>query len=142
MRVPEHACPNHNNVRVSRAYDYQSIHAPYDYQSIHAQTIITFVFREHTITRTARLPRGSCLQSRLQPRALRRCAQGQPLAFGLRQKIWQFLHCFPHLPKLEITGKASRSCARAHLRAREQVPGAFLYRYVRLCIVETLTLNP
>ena len=29
-----------NNVRVSRAYDYQSIHA---------QTIITFVFREHTI---------------------------------------------------------------------------------------------
>ena len=29
---PTDACPNHNNVRVSRAYDYQSIHA---------QTIIT-----------------------------------------------------------------------------------------------------
>ena len=31
--------PNHNNVRVPRAYGSQSIHA---------QTIITFVFQEHT----------------------------------------------------------------------------------------------
>ena len=46
-RAPEHLCPNRNNVRVSRAYDYQSIHA---------QTIIMFVFREHTITR-ASLPK-------------------------------------------------------------------------------------
>ena len=42
--IPEHPCPNHNNVPVSRAYNYQSIHA---------QTIITFVFREHTITRAS-----------------------------------------------------------------------------------------
>ena len=27
MRSPEHPCPNHNNVRVPRAYDHQSIHA-------------------------------------------------------------------------------------------------------------------
>ena len=32
-------CPKHNNVRVPRACDHKSIHA---------QTIITFVFQEHT----------------------------------------------------------------------------------------------
>ena len=42
--MPEHPCPNHNNVRVSRAYGYQSIHA---------RTIITFVFQEHTVTRAS-----------------------------------------------------------------------------------------
>ena len=36
--------PKNKNARVSRAYDYQSIHA---------QTRITFVFREHTITRAS-----------------------------------------------------------------------------------------
>ena len=39
-----HPCPNRNNVRVSRAYGYQSIHA---------ETIITFVFQEHTVTRAS-----------------------------------------------------------------------------------------
>ena len=36
-----HPCPNHNSVRVSRAYGHQCIHA---------QTIIPFVFRERTVT--------------------------------------------------------------------------------------------
>ena len=63
IRLPVHPCPNQNNIRVSRAYDYQCIHAQtinnvrvsraYDYQSIHAQIIITFVSREHTITRAS-----------------------------------------------------------------------------------------
>ena len=39
--LPVHPCPNHTNFRVSRAYGYQCIHAP---------TIITLVFREHTVT--------------------------------------------------------------------------------------------
>ena len=78
IRLEEHPCQNHNNVRVPKAYDYQSIHAKtiitfvsrvydyqsihaqtiitfvsrvYDYQSIHAKTIIPFVFQEHTIAR-------------------------------------------------------------------------------------------
>ena len=81
IRSPEHPCPNHNNVRVPRAYAHQSIHAPtiitfvfqehtitrsscpnhnnvrapgaYAHPSIHAQTIITFVFQEHTLTRAS-----------------------------------------------------------------------------------------
>ena len=32
---------NHNHVRVSKVYDYQSIHA---------KTIVTFVFLKHTVT--------------------------------------------------------------------------------------------
>ena len=40
----QHPCPNHNNVRASREYGDQSIHA---------QTIITFVFQEHTLTRAS-----------------------------------------------------------------------------------------
>ena len=51
IRRNEHPYPNHNLVRVPRAYDDQSIHA-YDDQSIHAQTIISFVFPEPTMTRT------------------------------------------------------------------------------------------
>ena len=37
-------CQNHNNVRVPKAYDYQSIHA---------KIIITFVFLKHTIARAS-----------------------------------------------------------------------------------------
>ena len=51
-----HPCPNHNSVRVSRAYGYQCIHA---------QTIIPFVFREHTVT-SASMPKPyfrSCFES-------------------------------------------------------------------------------
>ena len=44
MRPPEHPCPNHNNVRVPRAYGHQSIHA---------QTTITFLSQKHTFTRTS-----------------------------------------------------------------------------------------
>ena len=80
--VTRASMPNHNNVRVPGAYDYQSIHAAnhsnvrfrrayghqsihaanhnnvrvpraYDYESIHAQTIITFVFLEQTVTRAS-----------------------------------------------------------------------------------------
>ena len=61
-----HPCPNHNNVRVSRAYGYQCIHAQtitnarvsraYGYQCIHAQTRITIVFREHAVT-SASMPK-------------------------------------------------------------------------------------
>ena len=75
----QNPCPKHNNVRVPRAINHQSIHAQtvktfvfqeqsitrasmphhnnvrvpsaYAYQRIHAQTIITFVFRVHTLTR-------------------------------------------------------------------------------------------
>ena len=43
-RSPEHPCPNHNSVRVPRAYGDQSIHA---------QTIIPFVSQEHTVTRAS-----------------------------------------------------------------------------------------
>ena len=39
-QMPKHPCPNHNHVRVLRAYENKCIHA---------HTIITFVFREHTI---------------------------------------------------------------------------------------------
>ena len=39
-----HPCPNDNNVRAPRTFADQSIHA---------QTIITFVFQEHSITRAA-----------------------------------------------------------------------------------------
>ena len=39
-RMPKHPCPNHNNVRVLRAYNNKCIHA---------QTMVTLVFREHTI---------------------------------------------------------------------------------------------
>ena len=46
MRSPEHPCPNHNDVCVTRAYGHTTGH-----QSIHAQTIITFVFQGHTVTR-------------------------------------------------------------------------------------------
>ena len=49
IRRNEHPYPNHNLVRVPRAYDDQSIHA-YDDESIHAQTIISFVFPEPTTT--------------------------------------------------------------------------------------------
>ena len=42
LRSPESPCPKHTNVCVPRAIDHQSIHA---------QTIITFVFQVHTITR-------------------------------------------------------------------------------------------
>ena len=45
-----HPCPNQNNARVSRAYGYQRIHA---------QTIIPFVFREHTVT-SASMAERSC----------------------------------------------------------------------------------
>ena len=54
--------PNHNNVRVPKACDYQSIHAKiiipfvsrvYAYQSIHAKILLTFVFLKHTITRAS-----------------------------------------------------------------------------------------
>ena len=44
IRRNEHPCPNHNLIRVPRAYDDQSIHA---------QTIISFVFPEHTMTRAS-----------------------------------------------------------------------------------------
>ena len=44
IRVSEHPCRNHNNVRVPTAYGSQSIHA---------QTIITFVLQEHAITRAS-----------------------------------------------------------------------------------------
>ena len=44
IRLPEHPCQNHNIVRVSKAYDYQSIHA---------KTIIPFVFQEHTNSRAS-----------------------------------------------------------------------------------------
>ena len=44
LRSPENPCPNHNNVRVPSAYGDQSIHA---------QTIIPFVFQEHTVTRAS-----------------------------------------------------------------------------------------
>ena len=44
IRVSEHPCPNHNDVRVPRAYGSQSIHA---------QTIITSAFQEHAITRAS-----------------------------------------------------------------------------------------
>ena len=40
IRLPEHPCPNHDNVRVPRAYGCQCAHA---------QTMITFVFQEHTV---------------------------------------------------------------------------------------------
>ena len=40
----EDECPNHNHIRVPRAYADQSIHA---------QTMITFVFQEHTVTRAS-----------------------------------------------------------------------------------------
>ena len=36
---PPHPCPNHNKVRVPRAYGHQSMHA---------QAIIPFLFQEHT----------------------------------------------------------------------------------------------
>ena len=42
LRSPENPCPKHTNVRVPRAIDHESIHA---------QTIITFVFQVHTLTR-------------------------------------------------------------------------------------------
>ena len=44
MRSPEHPCPNHNSVRVPSSCGHQSIHA---------QTIIPFVFQEHTVTRAS-----------------------------------------------------------------------------------------
>ena len=44
IRSPEHPCPNHNSVRVPRAYAHQSIHA---------QTVFPFVFQEHTLTRAS-----------------------------------------------------------------------------------------
>ena len=79
IRLPEHPCTNHDNVRVPRAYGCHCAHAQamitfvfaehtvaehpcpnhdnvrgpraYGCQSIHAQTMITFVFREHTVAR-------------------------------------------------------------------------------------------
>ena len=42
-----HPCPNHDNVRLPRAYGYQCIHV---------QTITTFVFREHTVA-SASMPK-------------------------------------------------------------------------------------
>ena len=42
LRSPENPCPNHNNIRVPSAIDHERIHA---------QTIITFVFHMHTITK-------------------------------------------------------------------------------------------
>ena len=56
IRLPEHPCPNHNSIRVPRAYAHQSIHA---------QTIISFVFQEHKLTR-ASMPKPqfrSCFKS-------------------------------------------------------------------------------
>ena len=44
LRFPKHPCPNHNSVRVSRAYGSQSILA---------QIIIPFVFPEHTVPRAS-----------------------------------------------------------------------------------------
>ena len=44
IRSAGHPCPNHTSVRVGRAYDDQSIRA---------QTIIPFVFREHTVSRAS-----------------------------------------------------------------------------------------
>ena len=42
--IPEHPCPNHNSFHVPRAYADQSLAA---------QTIIPFVFQEHTVTRAS-----------------------------------------------------------------------------------------
>ena len=67
------------------------------------------------------------------PRTSQMCSR-TATGFLLETNIWQFLHCFPHLPKLEITGRASRSCARARLRAREQVPGALVIGWAMMGI--------
>ena len=44
LRSRKNPCPNHNNVRVPSAYAHQRIHA---------QTIIPFVFQEHTVTKAS-----------------------------------------------------------------------------------------
>ena len=46
IRCPEHACPNHGSVRVSRAYGDLSTHA---------QTMVLFVFQDHMVTRASML---------------------------------------------------------------------------------------
>ena len=42
IRSPKHPCPYHNNVQVRVS--------AINYQSIHAETIMPFVFQEHTVT--------------------------------------------------------------------------------------------
>ena len=60
---PENPCPNHNSVRVPRAYAHERIHA---------KSIVRFVFQVHTLTR-ASMPKPSerscskCIRSRENP---------------------------------------------------------------------------
>ena len=60
IRSREHPCPNHSSVRVPRADGDQSIHA---------QTIIPFVFQEHTLTGASIYLRRSASPSRFRTRS-------------------------------------------------------------------------